>query len=130
MNTDILTLSQAAGLNADGTLNIGGAFDLFRFFKLPGILPPCGAAARIRFAHAEQGNWPVTFSITDMRGTPLNPPVVVVVQRTFQMPAGEQTNSLFVETPLPQAVFYQYGDYVLRLVVGAREIAAVPLYIR
>ena len=75
MKVEILTLCDAATVDAAGKLNILGAFDRLNAASEPITHPQCALAVKVRFERIEEGNKKIRVTFVNADGAPVMPSI-------------------------------------------------------
>ena len=86
MKVEVLTLCDAATVDAAGKLNILGAFDRLNATAEPITHPHCALAVKLRFERIEEGHKKIRVTFVNADGAPVMPPIDGTADVRFQGP--------------------------------------------
>jgi hypothetical protein len=128
MNSEILTLCDAATIDSGGKINILGSFDSINSRQEPIVHANCSIVIKVRFATGEEGTHALRVSFTDPEGNAVMPQLELPV--IVQLPVGETTATLQVILIIPQLSLPSFGEYSIDLSMGETPLGSMPLFAR
>ncbi len=127
MQIEVFSLCDAATAD-NGKLNMLGAFDTIFVPKIPLVYPHCAVAARIRFAHDEQGEHQITVNIVNVDGKHLLPTMNGRLSVNF--PPEHRSVSLNLIFNIQMLKFETLGEHSIDLAVDGERRVSLPLFVR
>jgi uncharacterized protein DUF6941 len=127
MKVEILTLCDAATVDAAGKLNILGAFDRLNAASEPISHPQCALAFKVRFERIEEGNKKIRVAFINADGAPVMPSIDVTADVRIQEP--ESSGGVSFVLNIQQLKLPKFGEYSIDLAVDGRHESSVPLFV-
>src|SRR5262249_16127 len=127
MKVEILTLCDAATVDAANKLNILGAFDRLNGAAEPITHPQCALAVKLRFERIEEGNKKIRITFVDADGAPVMPAIDVTAD--VRIPGQESSAAASFVVGIQQLKLPKFGEYSIDLAVGGRHERSVPLFV-
>jgi len=127
MKVEILTLCDAATVDASGKLNILGAFDRLNAAAEPITHPQCALAVKLRFERIEEGNKKIRVTFVNADGAPVMPPIDGTADVRIQGP--ESSGGVSFVLGIQQLKLPKFGEYSIDLAVDGRHEGSVPLFV-
>jgi hypothetical protein len=125
MKVEILTLCDAATVDAGGKLNILGSFDRLNANQVPVVHPQCSLAIKLRFERLEEGKKRLRIAFVDSDGAPVMPTIDAATEVKFQ--GNDSTATVSLALNIQQLKIPKFGDYSIDLAVDDRHEASIPL---
>jgi hypothetical protein len=127
MDIQVAVLCDAA-TEANGKLNLLGAFDAIQAQQLPLIHPHCSIALRMSFSKVEEGAHKLRFNFVDEDGKSIMPGIDL----PFQVAMSEDTHFLTTNfiVSIQQLKFEKAGMYSIDVAVDGRQEASIPLLVK
>jgi len=127
MKIELFAICDSATHDADGKLNITGAFDNVVRATLPYDHPDCMVVARVRYERDDEGLQTILVRLTDPDGAELLPAIGCEVLCDFP---GDTTHvPLTVMAGLSGLRSEKYGDHVLECLHKGTVLASTPLLV-
>src|SRR5438094_4404795 len=127
MKVEVLTLCDAATVDAAGKLNILGAFDRLNATAEPITHPHCALAVKLRFERIEAGHKKIRLTFVNADGAPVMPPIDGTADVRFQGP--ESSAAVSFALNIQQLKLPGLGEYSIDLAVDGRHEGSVPLFV-
>jgi hypothetical protein len=127
MKVEVLTLCDAATVDAAGKLNILGAFDRLNATSEPITHPHCALAVKLRFERIEEGHKKIRLTFVNADGAPVMPPIDGTAEVRFQ--GSESSAAVSFALNIQQLKLPRFGEYSIDLAVDGRHEGSVPLFV-
>jgi uncharacterized protein DUF6941 len=127
MKVEILTLCDAATVDAAGKLNILGAFDRLNASAEPIVHPQCALAFKLRFERIEEGNKKIRVTFVNADGAPVMPSIDGAVD--VRISGSESSAAASFVLNIQQLKLPKFGEYSIDLAVDGRHEGSVSLFV-
>ncbi len=112
-----------------GKLTVVGIFDSLGAPKVPVLHPQLCVAAKLRFDDTEAGPKKVRFTLTDIDGRDVLPPIEMAIAAPSSS-ADAATSVVNLVLNIGGVKFEHLGEHSLDLTIDGVSVASTPLFIR
>ena len=127
MNIQIAVVCDAA-TDANGKLNLLGAFDTIHTQHLPAVAAQCSIALRMTFYNIEEGPHALRLTFVDADGGNIMPGIDMPAQVRIPEDAHFVTCNFIVN--IQQLIFEKPGLYSIDVSLDGRQEASIPLVVK
>jgi hypothetical protein len=127
MEIDIFTLCDYAQ-DVGGKLTIVGTFDKIYFPELPGFLPICSIATRIRLNKNETGEHSLTISILDSNEKEIIKPIRG--KFNVDLTIGDEQGTASLVIGIGKLKFDSYGKYCINLFLDEGKVKTLDFVVK
>lgn len=126
MDIEVFVLCDAA-TEAQGKLNVLGAFDHIWARQAPAVHPQCTVALRLRYKRIESGAHRIRLNFVDADGRSILPPLDANTQVQIRDPDDSSVAHLILN--MQQLKFEKFGRFSIDLAIDGKHEASLPLYV-